>query len=429
MDSAVDTVVTELARTNTARALTRLAAELRSVWRAASRLPSEENRALIQQAPEIRRTLFPVQTAIFDTLARVGQESMQGSQGPSPQRRHRDSGTRRFQGAQEGITLTAESQQDYRAYVHEPSGWNADVHRFLQEGEAVQPPPNVDDIVRQIGREHFDVADTRPRWNADVNRYRFELREGEAVQPPLNFNDLIQQIARGHPQGPFGSTEEHPGRNAGPGVDQNDVSREGTADSWRTQLSIDDVSGSQGWLEEAEKEVEEQYGVAPDTEMPADVANLKEGLCRAKQACTVEDQRVSHLLAVALEAKTAMDKTKQVLQTNDKVGECVDAPGQAVLAALTALASKADQECVQAVERLTKHKQAFYVLQQAWQSMIGGGASLVPLCCICLTEGVDTACTPCGHTFCRGCAKTCQSRGKCPNCRAVIRSQHKLFFA
>ena len=86
MDSAVETVVTELARTNTARPLTRLAADLRNVWQTVSRSLSDENRALIQQASDVRRTLFPVQTAIFDTLAHIGERSMQGTDGPHPQR-------------------------------------------------------------------------------------------------------------------------------------------------------------------------------------------------------------------------------------------------------------------------------------------------------------------------------------------------------
>ena len=361
MDSAVDTVVTELARTNTARPVARLAADLRNVWRTVSRSLSDENRALIQHASQVRRTLFPVQTAIFDTLARVGQESMQGSQGPRARLNVGD--FVRQQTIPQGPLETA---QETPLNVHEPPGWRLD----------------------------------DPIWNSDVPVGGFSFRR--IVDG--NGNEVLR-------------------------TEVTSINQEGTADSWRTQMSIDDVSGDQGWLEEAKKDVNEQYGVASDTKMPDDVANLKDSLCRAKKACNEEEQRVSQLQAVLLEAKTAMDKTKKVLQINDKVRESVDAPGQAVLAAFTALASKADQEATEAVQRLTKNKRALYVLQQAWQSLIGGGASLVPLCCICLTDGVDTVLHPCGHTFCHGCAKACQSRGKCPNCRTAVGILQKLFFS
>ena len=321
----MDTVVSELARTNTAAPVARLAADLWSVWQTVSRPLSNENRALIQQASWVRRTLFPVQTAIFDTLARVGQESMQESHEPRPQ---------------------------------------------------------------------------SPRWDSGTHLYSFT---------PMNFDDIRQPV---------------PAMTRVP----NDA-QEGTADSWRTQITIDDVSGVEGWLKEAKKEVLDKYGVASDTGMPDNVANLKESIRRARKACDEEEHRVSQLSGMALNAKKNIEKTNDVLLKNGKVVEDVDTPAKAVVAALTELAATADNKCAEAVSQLTKHKQALYVLQQAWIAMVGGVASVVPLCCICLTKGVDTVCTPCGHTFCQGCAKDRRSQGKCPNCRARIRFQHNLFFA
>lgn len=363
MDSAVETVVTELARTNTARPLTRLAAELRNVWQTVSLSLSDENRALIQHASQVRRTLFPVQTAIFDTLAHIGERSM-GSQGAPA----------------------------HRVHVHEPPGWNADV------------PLNIDDLVRQAAREHPPGP--------------FNLDDFRQIQMQM-VRQLSQQEGPRYNLGPEGSGWR----------DGQEQLAESTADSWRTQMSIDDVSGDLGWLEEAKKQVEEQYGVASDTGMPDNVANLKESLRRAKKACNEEERRVSHLSMMALGARNNIDKTNKILLTIGEATDDVDAPAKAVMAALTELATTADTKGQEAVLQLTKHKRAMYVLQQAWNSMIGGDGSLVPLCCICLTEGVDTACTPCGHTFCQGCASACRSRGRCPNCRAVVRSQHKLFFA
>ena len=260
----------------------------------------------------------------------------------------------------------------------------------------------------------------------------------------MNIDDLVRE----HPQGPFDlddfrqiqmqmlrqlSQQEGPRYNLGPEGsgwrDGREQPAESTADSWRTQLTVDDVSGDLGWLEEAKKQVEEQYGVASDTGMPDNVANLKESLRRAKKACNEEERRVSHLSTMALGAKNNIDKTTKSLLTIGEATDDVDAPAKAVIAALTELATTADTKGQEAVLQLTKHKRALYVLQQAWSSMIGGGASLVPLCCICLTKGVDTVLHPCGHTFCHGCAKACRSRGKCPNCRSSVGIQQKLFFS
>ncbi len=49
-----------------------------------------------------------------------------------------------------------------------------------------------------------------------------------------------------------------------------------------------------------------------------------------------------------------------------------------------------------------------------------------PLCCICLTESVAFAVTPCGHTFCGTCLK--RQSNTCYMCRSSIRDRVKLFF-
>lgn len=399
MDTAVETVVAGIARTNTARPVVGLAAELSNVWQTVSRSLSEENRALLQHASQVRRTLFPVQAAIFDTLARVGQESMQGSRAET--------------------NLPATSFE-------------------IQEGERILPPLNVNDLVRQQAerdRSHpIDFDDFRQIQMLALRR----LSQPEGPRPAGSgwWNNGQEQQTEGTAQQP----DTARGYNFMRVVDGNgnEVSRtevcdndqECTADSWRTRIPVDDVSGDLGWLEETKKEVDEQYGVAFDTEMPANVFNLKDSLRLAKKACIEEEQRVSHLMTVAVGAKKNIDKTNKVLLTNGVAEEAIDAPAKAVIAALAELAATADNKSAEAVQQLTKNKRALYVLQQAWDVVIGGGASLVPLCSICLTDGVDTVCTPCGHTFCKGCAKVF-NRGQalCPACRTAVRSQHRLFFS
>jgi hypothetical protein len=50
-----------------------------------------------------------------------------------------------------------------------------------------------------------------------------------------------------------------------------------------------------------------------------------------------------------------------------------------------------------------------------------------PICPICLQESVTSAITPCGHTFCSGCARRMST--ECYLCRGKIRERVKLFFS
>jgi hypothetical protein len=48
-----------------------------------------------------------------------------------------------------------------------------------------------------------------------------------------------------------------------------------------------------------------------------------------------------------------------------------------------------------------------------------------PLCCVCMTEVVIIAFTPCGHTFCTNCSKKTY---QCHICRQVVKGHLKLYF-
>ncbi|CAN6174905.1 unnamed protein product [Urochloa humidicola] len=49
-------------------------------------------------------------------------------------------------------------------------------------------------------------------------------------------------------------------------------------------------------------------------------------------------------------------------------------------------------------------------------------------CCVCVARGKGAAFIPCGHTFCRTCARELRAgRGRCPLCNAAIREVLNLF--
>jgi hypothetical protein len=60
----------------------------------------------------------------------------------------------------------------------------------------------------------------------------------------------------------------------------------------------------------------------------------------------------------------------------------------------------------------------------------GGGksGSVGGRCCVCMSRGKGAAFVPCGHTFCRACAREVRAaRGRCPLCNAAIRDVLNLF--
>ncbi|KAK1632128.1 hypothetical protein QYE76_006443 [Lolium multiflorum] len=49
-------------------------------------------------------------------------------------------------------------------------------------------------------------------------------------------------------------------------------------------------------------------------------------------------------------------------------------------------------------------------------------------CCVCMSRRKGAAFVPCGHTFCRACAREVRNaRGRCPLCNAAIRDVLNLF--
>ena len=71
--------------------------------------------------------------------------------------------------------------------------------------------------------------------------------------------------------------------------------------------------------------------------------------------------------------------------------------------------------------------QKHIVLREAISVFKVGNITSEPTCPICLSDSVNTAISPCGHTFCGTCAKRMVS--ECGICRGKIRDRLKLFFA
>ena len=57
----------------------------------------------------------------------------------------------------------------------------------------------------------------------------------------------------------------------------------------------------------------------------------------------------------------------------------------------------------------------------------GSQSQSEPICPICLQESITSAITPCGHTFCSGCARRMST--ECYLCRGKIQARVKLYFA
>ena len=62
------------------------------------------------------------------------------------------------------------------------------------------------------------------------------------------------------------------------------------------------------------------------------------------------------------------------------------------------------------------------------QDMVNPDVCTKKLCPICFDREVSVALVPCGHTYCGGCAEY-DKYIKCPQCRAVVTSNVKLFFS
>jgi len=77
---------------------------------------------------------------------------------------------------------------------------------------------------------------------------------------------------------------------------------------------------------------------------------------------------------------------------------------------------------ITAYKKLTIMKEAFHGCR-----IIGSASATEPLCAVCFTDPVNYCFSPCGHTYCQGCAR--KQNTQCFICRQGIRERVKLFFS
>ena len=165
---------------------------------------------------------------------------------------------------------------------------------------------------------------------------------------------------------------------------------------------------------------------------------LKDCLCEARQASARADERLSQLLTVRATAIVQKNNVSDLIRVNERAVSPVGASGREAVQALATLVDELTNTFEQARKEALSRKQQLFMLQTAWSTALGGTASLVPLCGICMQRGVDTVCTPCGHTYCQTCAA---GIGRQPNasrytpaapchvCRATVQTKQKIFFS
>ncbi|CAD6224324.1 unnamed protein product [Miscanthus lutarioriparius] len=109
-------------------------------------------------------------------------------------------------------------------------------------------------------------------------------------------------------------------------------------------------------------------------------------------------------------------------------GTATAAPGSAARAesqrvSLMALLERTEQQQQWTWKRAGGAEEAAPVEEEEEK---GGGVG--GRCCVCVARGKGAAFIPCGHTFCRACARELRAgRGRCPLCNATIREVLNLF--
>ena len=77
---------------------------------------------------------------------------------------------------------------------------------------------------------------------------------------------------------------------------------------------------------------------------------------------------------------------------------------------------------IAAYKKLTIMKEAFHGCR-----IIASASATEPLCAVCFTDPVNYCFSPCGHTYCQGCAR--KQNTQCFICRQSIRERVKLYFS
>lgn len=109
------------------------------------------------------------------------------------------------------------------------------------------------------------------------------------------------------------------------------------------------------------------------------------------------------------------------LQTNDAMPELTTALENYLTVSFRDMGIENQYKTV-----VTLYQKHMYLREAMNIFKIGNTTMSEPMCAICISDSVNTAISPCGHTFCGTCAK--RMINECGICRGRIRDRLKLYF-
>jgi hypothetical protein len=185
---------------------------------------------------------------------------------------------------------------------------------------------------------------------------------------------------------------------------------------------------SQRWLSSNIQEVVDKDEVLEDLSgvigIPIkDLQNKLKETLHVYQATVAEMFSVHNTLQRGLEETDQFTKKLLAIPMTDTASPEADALRQSILAYAT------KQYKMLGIEESYTLFCTLYTKYQALRSVLllcQTSDSAPPTCTICMTESVNMALVPCGHTFCSPCGG--KQRAQCYICRVSIRDRQRLYF-